>query len=353
MNNIFIKARIKLTLYYVLIIFIILGFFSAALYFSFSNYLKRDFENELSSSEDNSGANEQEHANIEGTENQTITTAQAEISTQQSTAVYNAIYRFRNLILIIDGLILLLVFTLSYYLSGRTLEPIRKNNDLQKRFIADASHELRTPLSIMKTDLEVQLRNPENPNECVPVFQSNLEEVNRMKQIVEDLLFISRIDNNQEIFRLANMDLIAILNQVVGNSQNYAMQKNISLALNIPREPVMISGDENKLKQAFYNVLKNAIDYSNTDGKVEIKLQKIHKKAEIEFIDSGAGISKENLPFVFDRFFRADNSRSPEIGSSGLGLSITKEIIKKHYGEISIHSSIGKGTKVAIILPLI
>lgn len=350
MNNIFLKVRIKLTLYYVLIIFIILGFFSAALYFSFSNYLKRDFENELFGVEDNSEKGEQ---NLVTNEGEDIQTTIAAVSDKQNTAIYNAVYRFRNLILIIDGLILLLVFALSYYLSGRTLEPIRKNNELQKRFIADASHELRTPLSIMKTDLEVQLRNPENPNECVPVFQSNLEEVNRMKQIVEDLLFISRIDNNQEIFRLVNMDLIATLNQVVGNSQNYAMQKNISLTLSIPGEPVMISGDENKLKQAFYNVLKNAIDYSNTDGKVEIKLQKIHKKAEIEFIDNGAGISKENLPFVFDRFFRADNSRSSEIGSSGLGLSITKEIIKKHYGEISVYSSIGKGTKVAIILPLI
>jgi signal transduction histidine kinase len=352
MNNIFLKARIKLTLYYVLIIFIILGFFSAALYFSFSNYLKRDFENELFGVENNSEKGEQNLATNEGEDIQTTITIAA-VSDKQNTAIYNAVYRFRNLILIIDGLILLVVFALSYYLSGRTLEPIRKNNELQKRFIADASHELRTPLSIMKTDLEVQLRNPENPNECVPVFQSNLEEVNRMKQIVEDLLFISRIDNNQETFRLTNMDLIATLNQVVGNSQNYAMQKNISLALNIPEEPVMISGDENKLKQAFYNVLKNAIDYSNTDGKVAIKLQKIHKKAEIEFIDNGAGISKENLPFVFDRFFRADNSRSPEIGSSGLGLSITKEIIKKHYGEISVYSSIGKGTKVTIILPLI
>ncbi len=322
-NNSFFKARLKLTFFYIAVIFIILVIFSIILYFSFINNIEEDIEGDFA---DN----------------------QAQVA-----VILKVASQLRNLILLIDIAIMLAISWVSFWLAGRTLLPLQRNYELQKQFMTDASHELRTPLSIIKTDLEVELKNPKNLKKSLKIHSSNLEEINRMSKIVNELFLISRLENNQEIFRFSSIKLFPIIQKAVKNLEIYAKNKNISFSFDVVKEQLSILGDTDKLMQAFYNILKNAIDYSGNEGKISISLKKTNNKAKLTISDKGIGIAKEELPLIFDRFYRADKARSNDIMGSGLGLSITKAIIHKHKGTITIESSIEKGTEVVLIFPLV
>jgi signal transduction histidine kinase len=262
----------------------------------------------------------------------------------------------------VDGVVIVISAFLGYSLAGITLRPIQRNHEIQKRFMSDTSHELRTPLSIMKTGLEVQIRNPECPPECKPVLSSNLEEVNRMSEIVGKLLFISRMDSGSEIFRLKEININELLKSTIQNIQDYAREKKIDIIFTtssstenrrkVTREQIFINGDLDKLKQAFFNILKNAVDYSGSGGKIELTVVKNPRFIQIEIKDYGSGIPKADLPYVFERFYRSSNAAALYKEGSGLGLAITKEIILKHKGEIKIESSYGNWTKVIVVLPV-
>jgi signal transduction histidine kinase len=359
-SNIFIKARWKLTIFYTLFISVLVILFSFIIYFGYLYYLRGDFENELAGEDHSSNSEPNENAN-QGNVSQLALTPR-EISE-------NASRRLGTIILIADGGIIAVSAFLGYALAGFTLKPIQNNQDVQRRFMSDASHELRTPLSIMKTGIEVELRNPANPMECKPVLYSNLEEINRMSDLVENLLFILRADSGNEEFKFETLDLSKIISTVFQNMKPYALERRVTLnrenqnvtdtdAETMKGEEaagtstgIFITGDANKLKQAFYNILKNAVDYSRPDGQVLLTVLKQPKTAQIEIIDEGTGIPEEEIPFVFERFYRSPNNSGLYSEGSGLGLAITKEIIRKHKGEIKIESSLGKWTKVTINLP--
>ncbi|MHB1377489.1 MAG: sensor histidine kinase [Candidatus Humimicrobiaceae bacterium] len=270
-------------------------------------------------------------------------------------------------IIIVDGSIIAVSAFLGYALAGFTLKPIQNSQDVQRRFMSDASHELRTPLSIMKTGIEVELRNPANPAECKPILSSNLEEINRMSDIVENLLFILRANSGNEDFKFEPLNMFHIISTVFQNVKPYADQKKVTLSMinqDISNtrevkeiEPVkkevgiFITGDSNKLKQAFYNIFKNAVDYSKTGGQVFLSVIKQPRYVQIEITDNGIGIPPEELPHVFERFYRSSNISGIYDNGSGLGLAITKEIIEKHNGVIKIESSYGNWTKVTVRLP--
>jgi signal transduction histidine kinase len=377
-SNIFIKARWKLTIFYTLFISVLVILFSFIIYFGYLYYLRGDFENELAGEDHGSKSEPNE------SENQT-TISQFSLTPREISA--NASRRLGNIILTADGFIIAVSAFLGYALAGFTLKPIQYNQDVQRRFMSDASHELRTPLSIMKTGIEVELRNPANPLECKPILNSNLEEINRMADLVENLLFILRADSGNEDFKFETLDLSQIISTVFQNIRPYAEERKVTLIVenqNIPatvsetakgegtaktlkdtetvetvKSPktaktstgIFITGDSNKLKQAFYNILKNAVDYSKPGGQVQLTVLKQPKTVQIEITDKGIGIPEEELSFVFERFYRSSNNSGLYNNGSGLGLAITKEIIQKHKGEIRIESSLGNWSKVTISLP--
>jgi signal transduction histidine kinase len=322
-NDIFLKAKLKLTFLYLLVIMIVVLIFSFFIYFSFSLRLPKDIESEF----------REEDANIE---NVFVSTASRSLL---------------DLIIIVDISTIVVSGFLGYWLAAKTLEPIKKAHILQNKFISDASHELRTPLTIMKTGIELEVRKSENNEGCREILESNLEETNRMINIVEDLLFLARLENNQEKFKFARISMNFTLNKTINLLKPYAKGKNITMLPFFPEEEIYCSADENKISQAFLNLIKNAIDYSYNNGKIEIFLQRSAARAEIIIKDEGIGISEENRKNIFNRYFRADSDMALKSKGSGLGLAITKEIIEKHKGFITIESEVKKGTKVLIELP--
>jgi len=357
-GSIFTRAKARLTIFYTIFISVVVILFSIGIYFSYLGYLKGDFENELNEEihfieiQDNGSADSDDIAQLPITPK--------EIST-------NASKRLGSIILIVDGSIIIFSAFLGYALAGFTLKPIQNNQDVQRRFMSDASHELRTPLSIMKTGIEVELRNPAIPGECKPVLKSNLEEINRMSDIVESLLFILRADSGNEDFKFESLNLPQLISTVFKNMKPYADQKKIALIMenqNISfnkstretekakkEEDIFIKGDSNKLKQAFYNIFKNAVDYSKTDGEIILSVIKQSGSVQIIITDNGNGIPIDELPHVFERFYRSTNILGADNNGSGLGLAITKEIIEKHNGTIKIESSVGDWTVVSVSLP--
>ena len=321
-GNQFSRARLQLTLFYVLVICSLLVVFSILLFFSYRHNLTNELNGDFVS----------ERA--------------------QTIAIEKTTNRLRDLIIALDGGVILLVGALGYWRAGKTLKPIRNNLEAQKRFAADASHELRTPLAIMKTDLDVALKDASKRNELTAVLESNLEEVDRMTSIVEDLLVLSIMDSAQEELLLVKTDLPEMLSQTVEKMMVYAKEKNIHIVLSA-REPVAVLCDSSKLQWALLNVLKNAVDYSNNDTEIKVNLRRTGNLEEITVADEGVGIGPEQLPHVFERFYRADRSRRrSDRSGAGLGLAIVKSIIQRHHGSIHIQSTVGKGTLVTISLPL-
>lgn len=220
-----------------------------------------------------------------------------------------------------------------------------------QRFFADASHELRTPLTIIQGELEATSKNPElKPNDRAAAL-STLDEVERLKNIVEGLFSLSRLDAGQaqESITAVNLsDLAAITADQMGLM---AEDKKISIRCRCAK-PVIVQGDRARLKQVLVNLLDNAIKYTPAGGRIDLSVNQDAHHAVLEVTDNGFGIPAEALPHVFDRFFRADKARSREMGGAGLGLSIVKSICAAHRGQVRVYSQEGVGSRFVVELPL-
>jgi two-component system sensor histidine kinase CiaH len=255
----------------------------------------------------------------------------------------------RSTIIIIDALLLVIVPSLAWILTGKTLKPVQKSYDREKRFLADASHDLRTPLSILNGELELALQNDLTKQEYKKILKSNKEEVANLIALVENMLFLSREDMKYKTSQNEKVDLTDIIAERVAIFQKVAKQKKILVKFNFPKESIVIVGNAQLLKRLFTNLLDNALKYT-ANGKITVSLNKINEAAIIKITDSGVGISQEHQKRIFERFFRVDSSRSEK--GYGLGLSIAKQIVAFHKGEIQLESKIGKGTIITIIFPL-
>jgi len=237
-----------------------------------------------------------------------------------------------------------------------------------KQFSTDASHELKTPLTILKGEVEVALRKERSPDEYVQILKSNLEEVNRMSQIVEDLLLLSKADSGEIRLNREDVNLTEILNEVVGQMRRVAQSKNLRLETSNHYEEIHLFGDPLRIRELFLNLIENGIKYTEEGGSIHIGLTKethlpdgnhsgVAKGDQAEFAkvivsDTGIGIAKDDQERIFDRFFRVDKARSRQEGGSGLGLSICKWIVEAHRGEIKVESNLGKGSRFIVKLPL-
>ena len=221
-----------------------------------------------------------------------------------------------------------------------------------QRFSADASHELRTPLTIIHGELEALLEIPGLDTQTVEGISSALDESDRMSRIVHNLMTISRLDSGGERIEMRSVELSSVLKITLDHMSLLADEKAILVTCHAAA-PVWVTGDAMRLKQVIVNLVDNAIKYTPDGGRIEVSLQAQEEQAVLSVADTGIGIPVESLPFVFDRFYRADKARSRESGGTGLGLAIVKAICTAHNGVVSVESSENKGSTFKVQLPLL
>ncbi|HHX24262.1 MAG TPA: cell wall metabolism sensor histidine kinase WalK [Thermoanaerobacterales bacterium] len=237
------------------------------------------------------------------------------------------------------------------------LQDITKHHRLEtmrKEFVANVSHELRTPLTTIKSYTETLLDGALGDIEISRQFMGVVNaEADRMTRLVNNLLELSRLDNKETSWAMNPINPGTILKDVINKMDVSIKKKKQILETYIPDDPVEIFADRDKIEQVFQNILSNANKYTPEDGKIIVQLECADKMVKIAFQDEGIGIPKEDLPRIFERFYRVDKTRSREMGGTGLGLSIAHEIVKAHNGNITIDSEPGQGTCVTIQIPAI
>ncbi len=226
-----------------------------------------------------------------------------------------------------------------------------ENSFVQMRqFSSDASHELRTPLTVLKGQNELVLSKPRELEEYQDVIVSNLEEINYMSKVLEDLFILSKSDENQILLNCKRMDLRDLVDEVCKHAEVLAGEKDIRIIITY-LESVKINGDEVRLRQMIWNILHNGIKYTQLRGELKVSLRDEGEFALLSIQDTGIGIPKNDLPSIFNRFYRVDKARSRDEGGSGLGLSICKYIAEAHKGRIDVESKLSVGSCFKIRIP--
>lgn len=243
----------------------------------------------------------------------------------------------------------LLLALLSYYLAGKAMVPAHKAFEKQKKFVSDASHELRTPLSIFYSSVELLEKEEKNNLQpfSVEVLEDLKAETHLMKQLLDDLLFLARNDQARWDLNKETVDLSALTRSA---SRRFARKvpKEITFERTID-DGINVDGDSIRLQELLYILLDNAQIYTE-QGSISISLQQKDANAILTVKDTGIGITKEKLPHIFDRFYRADTARQRT--GTGLGLSIAKTIVDAHNGTIHVDSDVGVGSTFTISLPV-
>ena len=227
-----------------------------------------------------------------------------------------------------------------------------KLDRMRKEFVANVSHELRTPLTTIRsyteTLLEGALDNKDYTMNFLNVINSESE---RMTRLVKDLLQLSKLDYDKMEWNMKRLSILNILRDCVVKMEMAAKQKNQSLSFEAIGELCEINGDKDRIEQVIINIISNAIKYTPENGSIKMTAKRLKDNVEIRIADSGIGIPKDDLPRLFERFYRVDKARSRAMGGTGLGLSIAKNIVEAHKGSIRIESEYGKGSEVIINFP--
>ncbi|HEX2910985.1 MAG TPA: HAMP domain-containing sensor histidine kinase [Chloroflexia bacterium] len=257
----------------------------------------------------------------------------------------------RFALVIINGFIFVFAGGAGYFLAGRTLRPIRDMIDEQNRFITDASHELKTPLTVLRTEFEVAMLDGENiPHEsAVQLIKSGFDEIVELQRLTENLLELTRQHHRKNSIAYGEVSLLEIIEAALKNVIPLAKQKHITIQNEI--DDYILAGESSSLGELFTILLDNAIKYSPNSKEIKIASRKSDHHIDVTVSDQGTGINEKDLPHIFERFYRADKSRS-KISGYGLGLSIAREIVKSHKGAISVQSKFGQGTTFTVQLPL-
>lgn len=225
----------------------------------------------------------------------------------------------------------------------------RRLDDMRKEFVANVSHELRTPLTTVKSYTETLMDGAIDDKEVAMDFLSIIEsEADRMAFLVRDLLQLSRFDNQQISLRYATFDLNDLVSENLRQNRIHAENKKQKLTFTpFPRE-ALITADRDRVAQVFNNILTNAIKYSLEQASITIRITEDAMYYRLSVQDTGMGIRREDLPRIFERFYRVDKARSRAMGGTGLGLAIAKEIMELHGGQILAESEYGKGTTMTL-----
>lgn len=242
-------------------------------------------------------------------------------------------------------------YLISLYLAKWTLKPVEKSWEQQRQFIADASHELKTPLTVILANTDILSAHKEDTLQNQSKWLDYIKaEATRMSILVNDLLFLAKSDSSRNTMVLSKINFSDLVWSVFLPFESIAYETKKNLQSDIASD-IYLEGDEGKLKQLVMIFLDNANKYTDKMGTIKLKLKQKQDKIYLEVINSGNPISADDLPRLFERFYRADESRARECGGYGLGLSIAKNIVDMHHGKIMVTSSIASGTTFAVIFP--
>jgi len=305
-----------------------------------------------------------------------------------------ALSRFRRVLLLCSPLLVLLASAAGYWLSRRALGPVDQitrqarsisaqnlssrlavphtgdelerlsetlNGMLERleqafrritQFTADASHELRTPVALLRTRAEIILRRSRSEDEYRETLRQILEDLQRTSVLIEDLMLLARADSGAQALGRSRNNMTESIQEACLEGRELAETKQISLQAVLPQAPVWIDGDPSSLLRLFLILLDNAVKYTPPQGSITVALHLNNGSAVAEVRDSGIGITAQDLPHIFERFFRADPARSRQTGGAGLGLAIGKWIAEAHGGTVIAQSEPGKGSVFQVRIPL-
>ena len=228
----------------------------------------------------------------------------------------------------------------------------KKLDDMRKEFVANVSHELRTPLTTVKSYTETLMDGALDDRETAMEFLSIIDsESDRMAFLVRDLLQLSRFDNKQVRLHISEIDMNEFLTTTVKQSRIHAEAKQQTLTFEPASKPIIIYGDRDRVGQVVNNIVTNAIKYSLEQAQIKIFITEDDTYYKISVKDTGMGVTREDLPRIFERFYRVDKARSRAMGGTGLGLAIAKEIMESHKGRLTAESEYGKGTTMTMWFP--
>jgi two-component system heavy metal sensor histidine kinase CusS len=216
------------------------------------------------------------------------------------------------------------------------------------QFAADASHELRTPLAIIQTSAELALRRLRTPEQYRESLREIVAETERMTQLVEDLLFLARTDASSAEMPVEPLNLPEIVQEACSELQGMAEFRRVNVMRHFPNTPVPVKGNKPALRRLFLVLLNNAIKYSEQGGKVSVEVISEPNTREVVIRDFGVGISPQDLPHIFERFYRSDNARTHADGGHGLGLALAESIARRHNANITVDTSLGKGSEFRV-----
>jgi len=326
-------ARIKLTVSYIVIIMLVSFAFSLAIYRGVTTEFKRGYGRiERSLNKDNLPGNLLEQRRRFILEDTRVL---------ERAVIVQLMYA--------NGIIFVLSALTSYYMAGKSLRPIRLAMDEQRRFIADASHELRTPITALKTSLQVGMRDKGINKRSKQVLDSGLEDVNRLQALSDDLLTLSKYHEGI-LGKQTKFDTSKVIKGVIRKMKPLINEKELTINLSLDKQAMFT--DRDSIEQLITILLDNAIKYSKKNGEINIQTNETKNGHVVRIQDNGIGISKKDLPHIFDRFYQASNSRTKSgKNGHGLGLSLAKKIVELHSGTISVKSKINKGSTFTVKLP--
>src|SRR5438067_1366098 len=231
---------------------------------------------------------------------------------------------------------------------------LKKIDQVRRDFVANVSHELRTPLSILRGYIETLLDNPKTSREELSRILGVMERHSkRLDLLAEDLLTLAQLESANPNLQLGNVDLANFLGEVIRGCDKKLANKHLNMIADVAPELPSICADRARLQEALYNLLDNAVKYSCEHGEIRLHARQRDEQVVLSVGDNGIGISKEDLPRVFERFYRVDKARTAEnIRGTGLGLAIVKHIAQLHGGHVEAESELGKGTTIRMVLPI-
>src|SRR6476469_5968805 len=230
---------------------------------------------------------------------------------------------------------------------------LKKIDQVRRDFVANVSHELRTPLSILRGYIETLLDSPETSHEELSRILRVMERHSKRRDLLaEDLLTLAQLESANPHLQLADIDLSIFFRDVIRDLEKKLANTQLHLLVDVSPDLRPIHVDRTRLQEALYNLLDNAVKYSRERGEIRLSARQRDGEIELTVSDDGIGIAKEDLPRIFERFYRADKARRPEkVRGTGLGLAIVKHIAQLHRGRVEAESELEKGTTIRLVLP--